>query len=99
VVAKQIASNLSRCEDDVAGRKASEMDKRRVQQRHGVLAICRAALTALTPEGIFGSRRRFDSVEEFLGADDEGWIEVMKTSVSVGSSASPKLDFSIFLYR
>jgi hypothetical protein len=99
ILAKFIASHLGKSDGKVGEINLRDLDKRRSGQHHGVFACCRTASELLDFSTVFGSGKKFDTLVDFLKSEDEGWVHVLDDSIEVGRPHSPKLEFSVFLYR
>ena len=99
-IAKRIGEFLKGNADSVSGHVLGDLDKRRSQQRYGVLSLSAGARTVLLAEAeLLGSGRQFESVSGFLVSTEDGWVHVLDGSVPIDAPESPKLQFSVFLYR
>jgi len=95
ILAKKIAHHLQKSDDA----KFQSLDKRHAGQRHGILAVSKAARELIGIEAIIPGRKQFSSVEEFISSQDEGWVHVVDGSTPIGAANSPELHFSVCLYR
>lgn len=101
-LAKRLAEYVrSNPQLQVNGIPLSRVEERHAnpRQRHGIIAIGKATATKLNVDTIMGSRREFDSLDEFLSKSDDGWLQIIDDEMAMGGPGSLSLDFLVYLYR
>jgi hypothetical protein len=99
MLAKKIGCYLKDNRNPIGAHVLADLDKRRADQRYGIIAISAASQKKFAPEVLFSGTVRFADVDAFLESEREGWVQLLEDSTEVGKVDSPHLRFAVFLYR
>jgi hypothetical protein len=99
VLAKRLGEYFKGRTGEVEGILMSDIEKRHADQRHGILGMSTATLSFIELSELFPMVRQFTTLSEFLDAEQEGWVRALSGDIPIERPESPKLGFTIFLYR
>ena len=98
-LAKKLGHFLQESDESVDGITYKNLDKRHVGQKHGIIVISKGSEQFVKLEEIFPGHKCFHSVSEFYSSTHEGWVRVNNHDIDIAGSNSPRLNFTLFLYR